>query len=59
MNYDFYKCRDTNCPASGKFSKITNEFTPEVIHLPYDNHSYIIREIFNDGFKKMLCKISI
>jgi hypothetical protein len=52
VNYDFYKCRDTNCPASGKYSKITNKFTNEGIHIQYENHSYIIPEIFNNGFKK-------
>ena len=50
--YDFYKCRDTNCPASGKYSKITNKFTNEGIHIQYEKHSFIIPEIFNNGFKK-------
>ena len=52
VNYDFYKCTDTNCPASGKYNKISNKFTHEGIHLQYENHSYIIPEIFNNGFKK-------
>jgi hypothetical protein len=52
VNYDFYKYTDTNCPASGKYSKITNKFTNEGIHIQYDNHSYIIPEIFNNEFKK-------
>ena len=52
MNYDFYKCTDTNFPASGKYNKTSNKFTDEGIHLLYENHSYIIPEIFNNGFKK-------
>ena len=52
MNYDFYKYRDINYPATGKYSKISNIFTYEGVHLKYDNHSYIILEIFNNRFKK-------
>ena len=52
VNYDFYKCTDTNCQASCKYNKISNKFTPDGIHLQYENHSYIIPEIFNNGFKK-------
>ena len=52
MNYDLYKCTDTNFPASGKYNKISNKFTHEGIHIQYENHFYIIPEIFNKGFKK-------
>ena len=54
MNYDFYKYTDNNCPASGKYSKITNKFNNEGIHIHYENHSYFIPEIFNNGFKKKI-----
>ena len=37
MNYDFYKCTDTKCLASGKYNKIINTFTHEGIHLQYEN----------------------
>ena len=52
VNYDFFKCSDTNCSASGKYCKTNNLFKPEGLHNAYENHSYIIPEIFNSKFKK-------
>ena len=50
-NYYFYKCSDTSCGASGKLYKELNIFKNEGKHIMYENHSYIISEIFNNKFK--------
>ena len=51
--FDF-KYTITHCKAQGIYYKDTDEFKPNIFstHIPYDAHSYIIDNLYEDKFKK-------
>ena len=50
-----FKCTDTHCKAQGIYYKQSDEFKPNIFttHIPYDDHSYIVDNLYEDKFKKM------
>ena len=47
-----FRCSDTNCKARGYFYKKDDTFKPNIFlsHIEYEDHSYIINEIYQNKF---------
>ena len=46
-------CSDSSCPASDKYNKLKDVFTPTSIsHIYYVKHSYIIPDLVEQKFKE-------
>lgn len=48
-----FSISDSSCPATGRYNKLTQIFTPNLIsHIEYEKHSNIMPKLIKEKYKK-------